>query len=474
MEFNSREFLFFLPIAAGVVHLCPAKLRISLALVLSWLFYSWGHPRFLIPLLLVTLLTQGVLEIMWRRPALRRTALVLGLCGSGFIIGLYKIPWLTKGFAESLQTTGDHTVTLLPLGLTFYAFQSVSLMFEVKRNHWRKRLTLIDTALYLSFFPQLLAGPIVRPQELVPELRNRLGRPTRFDLLLGVEFLLTGLFKKVVLADTAWRVIDSNLESGWHIAAFVLMIPIYSYADVAGYNDMAKGSAAWLGVTLPENFREPVTRTRSWADFWKRHHITVMRWMRDYVYLPVRGRGKSRRPQWLATVVTLALMGLWHGFDPVWVLFGGGIGLLMVVEVAFIRWRGQRREASPRARRITDRKRSALPAPVRVAVVSWERCRGPLWVYGSAIALGALVIAATGVSLFPRSGTNRVSAGDGLLLAAASFLVVAALDRRRIMTRSGLKDFEPTVVKALVAGAMTVAIIVFAPQPSPTFIYLTV
>jgi hypothetical protein len=291
---------------------------------------------------------------------------------------------------------------------------------------------------------------------------------------LGVEFLLTGLFKKVVLADTAWRVIDSNLESGWHIAAFVLMIPIYSYADVAGYNDMAKGSAAWLGVTLPENFREPVTRTRSWADFWKRHHITVMRWMRDYVYLPVRGRGKSRRPQWLATVVTLALMGLWHGFDPVWVLFGGGIGLLMVVEVAFIRWRGQRREASPRARRITDRKRSALPAPVRVAVVSWERCRGPLWVYGSAIALGALVIAATGVSLFPRSGTNRVSAGDGLLLAAASFLVVAALDRRRIMTRSGLKDFEPTVVKALVAGAMTVAIIVFAPQPSPTFIYLTV
>ena len=349
MVFSSATFLYaFLPITLLLYYIAPKAWRNGVLLVASLVFYAFGEPVYVL-LLLFSSLSDWLHSLFieqhrgskWAKIALISSIVInLGLLGffkyADFFVGT-----LNGLFGLQIPLTG----VALPIGISFYTFQTMSYTIDVYRGRVHAQKNLLTLATFVCLFPQLIAGPIVRYSDVEAELQER--RTTWDDLGLGIRRFLIGLGKKMLLANILGELCESfsaaqeqTVLFAWLYAiAFCLQI----YFDFSGYSDMAIGLGRLFGFHFPENFDYPYL-SRSITEFWRRWHMTLGGWFRDYVYIPLGGN-RCSRIKWLRNLAIVWLLtGLWHGAAWNFVLWGAMFGLLLMVEKL---WLGKLLEKIP-------------------------------------------------------------------------------------------------------------------------------
>ncbi|OYP37340.1 MBOAT family O-acyltransferase [Rhodopirellula sp. MGV] len=345
MQFTITEFfIFFAVVLVAVWQLRTRLQRNVLLLVASYYFYAYWDYRFCGLLLLSTIVdfVAGRQIELATSQQQRRRWLALSLCVNLGSLGFFKY---CNFFIESAQALlapiGFDVSTLeivLPVGISFYTFQTLSYTIDIYRGKLRASDSLVDFALYVAFFPQLVAGPIVRAAELLPQLAVVPAWSSR-RAYGGFQTVLRGLVKKVLIADRLGEFVDvvfagPDLYSGATVWLAVIAYAGQIYYDFSGYSDIAIGLAKLLGYRFPKNFRHPYLAL-SPAQFWRRWHMTLSRWLRDYLYIPLGGNRMGERRTSLNLLATMTLGGLWHGAAWTFVLWGVWHGMVLCVERSF-------------------------------------------------------------------------------------------------------------------------------------------
>jgi D-alanyl-lipoteichoic acid acyltransferase DltB (MBOAT superfamily) len=345
MLFNSLEYLLFLPAVVFANFLLPPRLRWILLLLASYLFYACWKAEYLVLIIASTLVdyVAALRMPVAATPGRRRAWLGISLAANlGLLFTFKYFNFFNESIRILVTSIGlpyeiPSLDVLLPVGISFYTFQTLSYTVDVYRGQREPERHLGRFALYVAFFPQLVAGPIERSTRLLPQL----WRETRFDwerTLRGIQLILWGLFKKLVVADRLAVYVDAVYRSPEEVSGAPLLIATYFFAfqiycDFSGYSDIAIGSASILGYDLMENFRRPYF-SRSIAEFWRRWHISLSSWFRDYVYLPLGGNRVAPR-RWQANLMIVFLVsGLWHGASWTFVAWGALHGGYLVLSVA--------------------------------------------------------------------------------------------------------------------------------------------
>ena len=340
MIFHSLDFLGFFVVVLSLYWLLRRRSHQNLLLLLSsYFFYGYIHPWFCILLATTTITDFCCARAMARHPAHKRVYLILSLIASLTILGFFKyFGFFVENISLLLEAAGmgswNNTLAIfLPVGISFYTFQSISYVVDVYRGTIPPARKLIDYALYVSFFPQLVAGPIERSTQLLPQMQQS----RHFDYPAAhsaIILILWGFFKKLVIADNValtcnkiFALENPDFALLW-VGVFAFCIQIF--ADFSAYTDIARGSAVLLGFRLMENFHHPYL-SRSPAEFWQRWHISLSTWFRDYVYIPLGGSHCSAYRSAWNVLVTFFLSGLWHGAQWNFVLWGLWYGVLIVV-----------------------------------------------------------------------------------------------------------------------------------------------
>ena len=327
-------------------------------LAASWFFYGWWDARFVVLLAASTVANQLLARRMAATDdegARRRTVVVAVVLNLG-ILGFFKYYGFFVESAEGLlhglglQANLPLLQVILPVGISFFTFQALSYVIDVYRGRIGPT-TLLRFGVYLSFFPQLVAGPIVRASEFLPQL-DAPREPGQVEAGRGFRLIAGGLFKKVVIADTlATHLVDRVFAAPQDFTSLEILAGVYGYAvqiycDFSAYSDIAIGCALLMGLRFPDNFDSPYT-ARSLQEFWRRWHMTLSRWLRDYLYVPLGGSRLGRARTYRNLMITMLLGGLWHGASWMFVLWGGLHGGWLAGE----RWLRERRERSGRERR---------------------------------------------------------------------------------------------------------------------------
>ena len=347
MLFNSCQYVAFLPVAAAVLFLLPQRLQWGWLLLASASFYSAWNPAFLSLIVFVCGVTFVGARLVGNSGRRRRLVLGIAVALSLLPLAVYKYSdFLTRTmFWIGGREAPDWMMLnlILPVGISFFTFHALSYLIDVYRGDYPLERHFGIYLLFVLFFPLLLAGPIERPGNLLRQLHARLTfRPE--NLLAGLRFILWGFFKKVVVADALAPTVDAVYRSpGSHPGPVVLyatvLFAVQIYCDFSGYSDIAVGSARILGVDLTRNFRTPYLAT-SVADFWRRWHVSLSTWFRDYVYVPLGGNRHGLRRQLIAVFLTFLASGLWHGANWTFALWGGLHGAAVAFEALWSRWRG--------------------------------------------------------------------------------------------------------------------------------------
>lgn len=344
MVFSSLEFLFvFLPVTLLVYFCVPHKVRNLVLLLFSLFFYGWGEPVYIFLMIFTILIDYlgGWFVGKWRdeKPRAAKAALVasilinLGMLGffkyyDFFVSNLARIPCFS-----SLQPLG----LTLPIGISFYTFQSLSYVIDVYRRETDAQKNILAFGTYVTLFPQLIAGPIVRYRDVDDQLINRTESVALFAS--GVHTFLCGLAKKVLLANAAGQIFDS-LKAGEGISAFgawfgLLFYLFQIYFDFSGYSDMAIGLGKMFGFRFLENFDYPYIAT-SITDFWRRWHISLSTWFLEYVYIPLGGNRRGTLKTWRNLLIVWLCTGFWHGASWNYILWGLYYFVLLAIEKLFL------------------------------------------------------------------------------------------------------------------------------------------
>ena len=358
MVFSTIIFLFrFLPITLALYYLAPPKLKNTVLFLCSLVFYCWGEVRFfpvMVALILINYISGLAIEHFDQRPALRRAFLLAALIGSLGMLFYFKYANFVLRSVNALLGTGFAEIQgigTLPLGISFYTFQTLSYSIDVYRRDVKAERNIIDFGAYVVMFPQLIAGPIVRYETVEQEIRER--SVTMDDLAQGFRRFVVGLAKKLLLANQVAQVATivyngdpANYGSLMYwLAAIAYTLQIYF--DFSGYSDMAIGLGRMFGFHFLENFNYPYI-SLSVTEFWRRWHISLSTWFRDYVYIPLGGNRVSRG-KWVRNILIVwGLTGLWHGADWNFLLWGLYYGVLLLVEKL---WLGKYLERLPKALR---------------------------------------------------------------------------------------------------------------------------
>jgi alginate O-acetyltransferase complex protein AlgI len=336
--FSSIVFIFtFLPIVILAYYVAPVRIRNFILLLASLVFYAWGEPVYLF-LMLYSILFNYVmgLDIYRRRGKLKkaRESLILGVAVNLALLGFFKYyGFLAENLEQILPVNLPEVSVGLPIGLSFYTFQSISYLADVYRGKAEGQRNLISFGLYISMFPQLVAGPIVQYADIDAQLKKRSTSWERFGE--GTRYFIGGLAKKVLLANNLGAAFEAvtGLSSLSVLSAWVgvLAYTFQIYFDFSGYSDMAVGLGKMFGFDFKENFHYPYC-ARSVTEFWRRWHISLGAWFREYVYIPLGGNrvGVLRHIRNLLIVWTLT--GLWHGASWNFVVWGFYYGVLLIVE----------------------------------------------------------------------------------------------------------------------------------------------
>ncbi len=338
MLFSSNVFLYFyLPIVLALYYLSPRKLRNFTLFLVSLVFYGWGEPVYVLLMVATIVLNYLFGAWIWKRKEQQKSAkavLAAGVAANLLILGFFKY----AGFLmESLQVvlpflSGVKVPQVtLPIGISFYVFQSMSYIIDVYRDDAPVQKNPITFGTYVTLFPQLIAGPIVRYADVAQQLQTRRENMTAFAS--GVRMFVVGLSKKVLLANqmgALWQELQSQpgTLSAWvGMAAYALQL----YFDFSGYSDMAIGLGRMLGFEFLKNFDYPYI-SKSVTEFWRRWHISLSTWFREYVYIPLGGNRKGLKRQIINLLIVWGLTGMWHGASWNFLLWGLYYGILLILE----------------------------------------------------------------------------------------------------------------------------------------------
>ncbi|WP_214760264.1 MULTISPECIES: MBOAT family protein [Exiguobacterium] len=344
MLFSSTVFLFyFLPIVLGLYFISPRPIKNTILLVASLFFYAWGEPRFVL-IMLASIAMNYVFGLLVDRDRhhekkikLWMTLMVLGNLG---MLGVFKY---ASFFVENVNSVLGFSLNdpeiPLPLGISFFTFQAMSYVIDVYRKDGQVQRNIFDLALYVSFFPQLIAGPIVRYQTVADEIVDR--RETIDDFVSGIQRFVIGLGKKMILANSAGYVADQifGMPAG-EMSTTLAWIGIIAYSlqiyfDFSGYSDMAIGLGRMFGFHFLENFNYPYI-SRSVSEFWRRWHMSLGSWFRDYVYIPLGGNRQGEWKTYRNLAVVWFLTGIWHGASWTFIAWGVYYGVFIMLERAFL------------------------------------------------------------------------------------------------------------------------------------------
>ena len=350
MLFNSTAFLTLLAFVVGVYYFFGRRGQNGLLLLASYVFYGWWDWRFCSLLLFSSVLDYVAADKIKKVRAKKRKKewLYFSLAGNLGVLGLFKY---FDFFSQSLQDLlGIYGVQadwptlhiILPIGISFYTFQSMAYTIDVYRGKLRPIKNFLNFALYVSFFPQLVAGPIERADHLLPQLNRK--READFNRICeGLLLMLIGFVRKIAIADYLAPIVDQTFsnfqtQSSGVLVAGLLMFSLQIYADFAGYSDIARGSAKILGIDLRVNFDQPYF-SKSFSEFWRRWHISLSSWLRDYLYIPLGGNQGSVKSTGRNLMLTMLLGGLWHGASWTFVVWGGLHGVYLALERIYFKKR---------------------------------------------------------------------------------------------------------------------------------------
>lgn len=436
--------VFFTIVLAGAWALAHANAQRKLFLLLaSFVFYGWWDWRFCSLLLLSASLNWLIGKALYaRRGGPGAGALmIIGVAINLAILGFFKyFGFFVESAGAALATLGLERdlpliQVILPVGISFYTFQGISYIVDLKRGELKRPAGFIDALLYISFFPQLVAGPIVRAKDFLPQLDAvpRLSRPA---IALGALLIVWGLFKKTVIAaELAEGLVDPVFLSPSEYGRIDLLFAVYAYAvqiycDFSAYSDIAIGCAALLGYRFARNFDQPY-RASSFQDFWRRWHISLSTWLRDYLYIPLGGSRGGKLATMRNLFLTMLLGGLWHGAAWTFLVWGAIHGAALVIE-----------RAAGLAR--TGRGLIGIIVTFHVVCLAWILFRSPdfatAWRYLAGFVtpggdgfmlltpfLAGLTLFGLALNALPPRGIERAASALARLPSPAAALVLAAL-----------------------------------------------
>lgn len=340
MVFSSLTFLFlFLPIVIILYYIIPKQLKNLFILISGLFFYAWGEPIYVFIMIASTLIDYFAGLVIYKfghKPAMRKAALIVSVIMNLSLLGFFKYSnFIIENINHIFGTTYGAPTALLPIGISFFTFQSMSYTIDLYRGNINVQKNPITFAAFVTLFPQIVAGPIVRYEDIADELENRkIDIDTIWD---GILQFVAGLGKKVLIANnigTLWdtvKAMDLNtvpVATAWlGIAAYTLQI----YFDFSGYSDMAVGMGKILGFHFPKNFDYPY-ESKSITEFWRRWHMTLSSWFKSYVYFPLGGSRKGFARMILNTAIVWFLTGVWHGASWNFIVWGCMYGVIIIIE----------------------------------------------------------------------------------------------------------------------------------------------
>lgn len=471
MNFASLTFFLFLPLVLLIYHgLRKRSHKYRFLLVASWFFYMSWSPWFIGVILFTSVVDYYA--GLWIETAAterrRRTWLLASIVTNLGFLAFFKYSNFflanSLGLARSLGwPLSEWTIDIiLPLGISFHTFQGISYTLDVYRRKMPAVSSFVDFALFVAFFPQLVAGPIVRAVEFLPQMTVP-PRVRSTQIVEGLHWFLLGLAKKVFIADRLAQFVDpifdapGTYDAGtlrWAVLAYAAQI----YCDFSGYSDMAIGCAKWFGFELPQNFNFPYLAD-SIADFWKRWHMTLSTWMRDYLYISLGGSRQGNARTHVNLLITLTLCGLWHGAEWHWVLWGFFNGVLLVLHRIYDRaligqvW-------ADRLRHSGGFKLLAVPATFYLVAIGLVMARARSWP-----ACWQIEQAMLGLG----------SAGETHWLPAWTPLLVGSVALGHLFSglrglRCGLLELPP-LPRAVAYVAVVILVVAFGPGATRAFIY---
>lgn len=343
MLFNSNAFYVFLPVVFTIYWMIPAKYRWGVLFISSYYFYMSWNVKYVVLILTTTLVSFGTALLIERTESRRKKKLCMAaalLICFGILFFFKYFNFLSKSVTDLLQKIAIpvHETTLnlmLPVGISFYTFQTLSYVIDVYKGETKACHHLGKYATFIAFFPQLVAGPIERTRNLLPQIESEHTFHTKKGIH-GAKMIAWGFFKKIAIADTVAIYVDTVYNAAESFTGFPLLFAtvlftFQIYCDFSGYSDIAVGTAELLDINLMTNFKSPYF-SASIREFWSRWHISLSTWFRDYVYIPLGG---NRRGAWRTRwnlLVTFLVSGLWHGANWTYVLWGGIHGLGQILE----------------------------------------------------------------------------------------------------------------------------------------------
>ena len=480
MLFNSIEFAVFLPIVVGIYYSLETRLQNLFLVAAGFFFYGWWDWRFCGLLAFSIVLDYMCALRMRREPERAKVYLGLSLCGNLGVLGFFKyFDFFAASFAQllaSLGLGGEPGVlgVILPVGISFYTFQTLAYTIDVYRGKIEPSRDLLTVALYVSFFPQLVAGPIERPGRLLRQFE----RPRRVDaskIASGAFLILLGLFKKMAIADAVAHrvnvVFSGAADASWVVlleGAWLFSLQIY--CDFSGYSDIARGTARLFGIDLMRNFNQPYLAANI-TDFWRRWHISLSSWLRDYLYIPLGGNRKGIVTTYRNLLLTMILGGLWHGANWTFVVWGALHGVYLAAHKLILEGRGRVSTAEPTegisTARLTLKRLATFHLVTAALIVFRAPTAASAWQYLAGIAsfrggVGAVLRDPYGtLSLLRRTATV---AFYGLLVLAVD------LPQHRSGRHEAIRAWRRPIRGAAYAG-MVLLMILLQPDNETPFIY---
>jgi alginate O-acetyltransferase complex protein AlgI len=465
MIFNSFIFWAFFALVILLYWRLPHRGQNALLLVASYVFYGYWDWRFLGLLFASTVIDFSVAIWLGKLddPRRRKTLLAVSMVANLGFLGFFKyFNFFVDQFAALLIALGfePHMPTLrivLPVGISFYTFQTMSYVIDVYRGRLKPCTSLLDFATFIAYFPQLVAGPIERAEHLLPQITGQ-RRYHAGDFEEGLYHVLIGLFKKVVIADNVAPIVNYVFDlPASELSAGMVMLGVYAFAfqiygDFSGYSSMAQGISKWMGITLSWNFKHPYF-AKTPSDFWQRWHISLSSWLRDYLYIPLGGNRSGPRRTLINLMLTMLLGGLWHGAAWTFIIWGFWHGAILIAY----------RVAGAET---VDFTRSKIMGYVHMFLMFQLVCIGWLFFRAESFTQAFAMLGALGTFTYD----NYLPYGVSLL---AFFVVPLMVYEWRVERKAQLLYLleAKLVEKLVVLGYCVMMLIVFPPLARQVFIY---